>query len=245
MGPSRSCSQFAMDQNIVVVVPRLAVAVVDLHHAHAFLHQAPRHQAAASEIADRRNARARSSGSLVISKTSGASRLHAECDLRRLDARSPVAGRSPSRFIFDPVQLRAADPAARRCSVRRQIWIADVLDQLVGRLLVVRNVRALIDRGQERRTPQLRAHDRTARGTARRSPADSDSPCRARTSATSPWKGVPDSLSPQFMQEQRRLVIRPSRCTSSESRTGRRCASPSLGKISLISMPLLPVAPEV
>src|ERR1039458_4077784 len=42
--------QFAMNENVVVVIPGLAVAVIDLYHAHAVLHQAPGHQTAASEI---------------------------------------------------------------------------------------------------------------------------------------------------------------------------------------------------
>ena len=40
-----------MDHDVVVIVPGLEVAVIDLHHAHAALAQPARHQAAAGEIA--------------------------------------------------------------------------------------------------------------------------------------------------------------------------------------------------
>ena len=51
IGRSLFCGVVAMVGDVLVVVPGLVVAVVDLHHAHAALDQPPRQQAGVGELA--------------------------------------------------------------------------------------------------------------------------------------------------------------------------------------------------
>ena len=116
-----------MNLNVIVVVPGLAVAVVDLDHAHAPLHQPPRQQTAAREIAVA-IARARGfSGSLRDVENFRRFGLHAEGDLGRLDGGLELrVGAGRSKCIRLSLRNRSS---WRRCSSRlqdllRMCWIS-------------------------------------------------------------------------------------------------------------------------
>ena len=149
--------ELAVDQNVVVIVPGLAVAVIDLHHAHAAFDEAEGHQAAAPEIA-------------VAIAGAGASRLfadveyfrrfglHAEGDLGPIGWLASSCGSGPVRRELQAVQLGEQVELAALLGGRDGL-VADVLDQLLGLGFVVGNVGALVDGRQEGRTPELRTDD--------------------------------------------------------------------------------------
>ena len=62
-----------MNQNVVVIVPWLRIAEVNLHHPDALLHQPAGHQASAAKIAIAIAVHVLRAIPFVMSKTSGAS----------------------------------------------------------------------------------------------------------------------------------------------------------------------------
>ena len=92
--------QLLVDHDVVVVVPRLAVAEVELHDADATLHQAPRQQAPAAEVGIAVTA-ADGVGFLREIERFRRFGLHAEGDFHRCHRR---------------FELRIAPRAARRAS---------------------------------------------------------------------------------------------------------------------------------
>ena len=156
----RLLRQLPVDQDVVVIVPGLAVAEIDLHHAHAALDQPQRHQAAAAEIAVA-VARARGFGLLADVENVRRFRLHAERDLRRLDAGFELRIR-PGSLQVQLVQLAQQIELAALLAAL-ELLVANVLDQLVRRPSRCSECSALIDAGQKRRAPELRAHHRQSR----------------------------------------------------------------------------------
>ena len=105
-----------VDQDVVVVVPRLAVTVIDLHHADAFLDQTASHQAAASEIVI---AVAGAHGFGLLGDVENFRRfgLHAEGDLGGLDGGFELRVRA---FALDVDLVQLAQQIELRGAVRRR-----------------------------------------------------------------------------------------------------------------------------
>ena len=108
-----------------MVVPRLEIAEVDLHHAHAALAQSARDQTAAPEIAIAVRARA-SSRLLGDVERLGRLRLHAESDLGRLNARFELRDRCPAALMMVAIQLRQAGRVLRAAVSRVSDLIANI-----------------------------------------------------------------------------------------------------------------------
>ena len=151
-----------VDLEVVVAVPRLALAVPDLHEAHAALDQPagdqnlPGLHAGAVHVAD------------VLRLAADVERLgrlglHAEAKLERLDAgfeRGIVLPRLQVARV-EPVQQVELLALLRR----RDAIVADVLDQLLDRpCACVSMYVPWIDAGQEAGLPVLRFLDRVAAG---------------------------------------------------------------------------------
>ena len=145
-----------MDFDVVVVVPGLEVAEVDLHHADAALDQAPRHQAAAAEVAIAVALAHVFAARCVMSNASGASvcmRKAISADwMRRLELR--IGARLLPGACDSAAASRSSSP---RCSLARQISDCECSGSASRVRLLGIDVGALVHRGQKRRTPQLMA----------------------------------------------------------------------------------------
>jgi hypothetical protein len=107
----------AVVRDVLVVVPGLVVAVVDLRHAHAALRQPPRDQAGVGELA---GAVALAHRPRLLAEVEDVQRLrlHAEGHLQRLDARLqlPVAAALLEVQLvhrLDQVELAALPPGRK------------------------------------------------------------------------------------------------------------------------------------
>ena len=125
MGWSLCWALVAVVVDVAVIVPRLAVAVVDLHDAHAALRQPAGQQAGVGELAVAVRARASPVGLAAAGRNFLGLELHAEGHLQRLDARLErlVAGRAApgacSFMLLEQVELLALRG-------RRQVAVVDV-----------------------------------------------------------------------------------------------------------------------
>ena len=223
--------------DVGVVVPGLAVAVVDLRHAHAALDQPAGDQAGVGELA-------------LAVQLARRGRLAGR-------GRTPPAPRTacgrPSPATRSGPRAASSRPRASRCS-RFSCWsrsscsrcaaasrwrLVDVADDPFGVDRLVVDVRALVDARQEAVAPQLRADDRLAgaeddeAGQVLVLGAQAVGQPRAQARAGSA-ACCPSSSSA--------ATARGSgcRCASSGSRRCRRCSRRPAGYSSLTSMPLWP-----
>ena len=160
IGPIALLGVVAVVGDVAVVVPGLAVAVVDLHHAHAALHQPAGEQAGVGELAVAVQLRAWPAFRVPMSKASCASncmRNAISSDAIRASSCSsrPRCSRC-SRFIC------CSRSSCARCAGggRWRLLTSRMIGLRIDRLVV--DVRALVDAGQEAVAPQLRADDRLA-----------------------------------------------------------------------------------
>ena len=113
--------------DVAVIVPRLAVAVVDLHHAHAALDQPAGDQAGVGELARRRRAAASPAVSRAEVERLLRLELHAEGHLQRRDAGFELlvaAALLPGASRFSCCSRSSCS----RWAARRQVAVVDVAD---------------------------------------------------------------------------------------------------------------------
>src|SRR5258708_31663663 len=124
-GAIRFVGQPAVDENVIVIIPGLAVAVVNLHHANAALDKTPRHEAAATEFAI---AVAGAHGLRLLGDVEniGRFRLHTIRDLGGLDAGFQL------RIVAVPFDFEAVELAEKielaALIGSRDVFVADVRD---------------------------------------------------------------------------------------------------------------------
>ena len=145
-----------MDEDIVVIIPGLAIAVIDLHHADAAFDEAAGHEAAAAKIVIA-IAGADGFGFFGDIEDFGRFGLHAESDFGGLDI-GFEDGVCAFAFHVETVEFGQKVKLAALFG-RVDFGIADVVNKFVGSLFAVGNVSALIDGRQESGGPKLGADD--------------------------------------------------------------------------------------
>ena len=142
-----------VDFDVVVVVPRLALAVPDLHEPHAALDQ----PAGDQNLPGLRAVAVGFEHVLgLAADVEGLGRfaLHAVGQLEAVDA--GVEGRVVAALLFVLLVEGGERVELPPLGVGRQPLVADVLDQLVDLGVLRVDVGALVDAGQKRRLPVLR-----------------------------------------------------------------------------------------
>ncbi len=191
--------------DVVVVVPRLTLAVPNLHEAHAALDEPPRDEnlprlrARTVHVADvlRLLRNVEGVGGVHLHAVGQFEGLHARLELRVGRAAALVLGVE----LREQIELRAL-------RAERDVRVADVLDEPLHLGVFRVDVGALIDARQERRLPVLRLLDRVAAGAHRDEPRHvlilaAEPVAHPRTKAGPDLTGIA-----AIQQQQRRLVIR-------------------------------------
>ncbi len=143
-----------MNEDVVVVIPRLAIAVIDLNHADALFDEAASHETAAAEIVIAITG-AHGFGLFGDVENIGRFGLHAEGDFGGLDV-GFEDGVGTLALDFEVVEFGKKIELAALFG-RFDFGVADVVDELVGSFFAVGDVSALIDGGKEGGGPKLRA----------------------------------------------------------------------------------------
>src|SRR6266571_3073875 len=130
-----------MHHDVVVAVPRDALAIVDLHHADAMLHQPPRHQTTSSEFA------------VAVSSSRGLTlladieylrslRLHPKSNFHQFNARLEL------RLVADTPKIRMVQLVEKLQLLlllrRAEDFVANAFDQFLGIGLVIGDMSSLI-----------------------------------------------------------------------------------------------------
>ena len=118
----------AVVEDVGVIVPRLAVAEIDLHHAHAALRQAAGHQAGVGELAV---AVGRARLGRLLAQVEGVLglELHAKGHLQARRCALP-AGRRRRASSRCSSFICCNRSSCRRCVGARHVAVVDVLDEL-------------------------------------------------------------------------------------------------------------------
>ena len=145
-----------MDANVVVVVPGLEVAEVDLHHADAAFDESQRHQTAATEVGNI-VAAADVFGLLANVEKAGGFGLQAEGRLHGLD-RAFKLGLAADAFHVTPVKL-ADEAELLALLVNGEMRIAQMADELFRLDGFVVNMHALEAGGHVAGAPERRTEN--------------------------------------------------------------------------------------
>src|SRR5687767_14489598 len=145
-----------MDLDIIVVVPRLAIAEIDLDHANPALDQTRGHKTPSSEIVITVALPVRLALFRDIENVRGFA-LHPVSNFRSLDAGFEVRVRSRLRHV-ETIQLGEQVELSSLVG-GRELFVAYVWNQFVRFLFIVWNVGALINPRQEGRSPELGSYD--------------------------------------------------------------------------------------
>ena len=159
MGRSLFLRVVGVERDVFVVVPRLVVAVVELHDAHAAFDQPAGQEAGVGEFAVA-VAAARDFGFATQVERFLRGTLHAEGHFERGDAGVELVvgaalGQVRAVHALQQIELPALLAA-------RKVFVADVGNDRVRVDRRVVDVRALVNARQEAVAPQLRADDRLA-----------------------------------------------------------------------------------